>query len=441
MRFARAVRPMLFTAALLGALPAPAATPTGIFTGGPKLVGSNVIGIAQQGASVALSADGNTALVGGSWDDSNAGAAWVFTRANGVWTEQKKLVGTGASGAAWQGTSVALSADGSTALVGGALDAGSTGAAWVFTRSGSVWTQQGAKLVGSGASGNATQGYSVALSADGATALIGGYADAGGTGATWVFTRSGSSWVQQGSKLVGTGASGAAYQGVAVRLSADGGTALVGGYGDDALAGAAWVFTRSGSSWTQQGQTLVGSGATGKAWQGYAVALSGDGDTAMLGGYADASYAGASWIFTRSGGTWTQQGSKLVGSGALFTGHQGTSVSLSGDGDTAIVGAPVESGGGAAWVFARSGGVWIQRGAKIVGTGAVLSAQQGQSVALSGDGGTAIVGGFFDDSSVGAAWIHDRIPSKGDVNGDGAITVGDVFYLVNVLFSGGPVPR
>ena len=96
---------------------------------------------------------------------------------------------------------MALSADGNTALIGGHDDNGSVGAAWVFTRSAGVWTQQGAKLTGSGETGAGEFGWSVALSADGNTALIGGVADNGGVGAAWVFTRSGGVWTQQGSKL------------------------------------------------------------------------------------------------------------------------------------------------------------------------------------------------------------------------------------------------
>src|SRR5262252_148215 len=86
-----------------------------------------------------------------------------------------KLVGTGAVGNAQQGQSVALSADGNTAMVGGWLDTSQIGAAWVFTRSNGVWVQQGPKLVGSGAVGNALQGYSVALSRDSNTVIVGGY--------------------------------------------------------------------------------------------------------------------------------------------------------------------------------------------------------------------------------------------------------------------------
>jgi hypothetical protein len=106
---------------------------------GPKLVGTLAVGAASQDYSVSLSADGNTAIVGGYSDNSNTGAAWVYTRSKGVWSQQgSKLVGTGAVGPAAQGQSVALSADGNTAIVGGSGDNSNVGAAWVYTRSGNV---------------------------------------------------------------------------------------------------------------------------------------------------------------------------------------------------------------------------------------------------------------------------------------------------------------
>jgi hypothetical protein len=125
------------------------------------------------------------------------------------------------------------------------------GAAWVFIRSGTAWTQQGSKLVGTGALGNPNQGYAVALSSDSNTAILGGFGDNANTGAAWVFTRTAGVWTQQGSKLVGTGAVGNSEQGYSVSLSADGNTAIVGGPGDQNISsaeeiGAAWVFRVSG---------------------------------------------------------------------------------------------------------------------------------------------------------------------------------------------------
>src|SRR5262245_18220494 len=156
----------------------------------------------------------------------------------------------------------------------------------------------------------------------------------------------------------------------------------------------------------QQGPKFVGTGAIGDAQQEIAIALSADGSTAIVGGSSDNSDTGAAWVYTRTGGVWSQQ-AKLVGidiTGPLSE-EQGFSVSLSGDGNTAIIGAPGDNlNVGAARIYARSVGVWSQQGAKLVGTGTIGIAKQGISVSLSGDGNTAIVGGPFDHGGLGAAW-------------------------------------
>ena len=199
----------------------------------------------------------------------------------------------------YQGTSVSISSDGNTAIVGGGGDNSNAGAVWVYTRTGGVWIQQGSKLVGTGAVGIALQGFSVSISSDGNTAIVGGYVDNSGVGAAWVYTRSGGVWTQQGSKLVGIGEVGAANQGVSVSISSDGNTAIVGGNGDNSNAGAAWVYTRIGGVWIQQGIKLVGTGAVGSiVFQGISVSISSDGKTAIVGGQQDNSGAGAAWVYS-----------------------------------------------------------------------------------------------------------------------------------------------
>jgi hypothetical protein len=267
-----------------------------------------------------------------------------------------RLVGTPSAPFQLQGNGVALSADGNTLAVGAVSDSGATGATWIFTRSGSTWTQQGSKLVGTGGVGSQKfQGNGVALSADGNTLAVGGPRDNSNIGATWIFTRSGTTWTQQGSKLVGTGGVGQQTQGRTVSLSADGNTLAVGGDGDNSTLGATWIFTRSGSTWTQQGSKLVGTGNTGNARQGGSVRLSADGNVLASSGYADNPNVGATWIFTRSGSTWTQQGSKLVGTGGAGNQSQGQGVALSRNGNTLAVGGVNNSDGGpligATWIF------------------------------------------------------------------------------------------
>jgi hypothetical protein len=375
---------------------------------GTKLVGTGSTGSTSQGYSCALSADGNTLAVGGYTDNTNVGAIWIFIRTVGsTWTQQgTKLVGTGNTGSSQQGWSCALSADGNTLAVGGYIDNSSQGAVWVFTRTSGIWTQQGTKLVGTDNAGAALQGNACALSADGNTLAVGGYADNSNQGATWIFTRSNSTWSQQGNKLVGTGNTGAAWQGISCSLSADGNILAVGAYSDNTSVGATWIFTRSSSTWTQQGDKLVGTGNAGTSLQGRSCALSADGNTVAVGGNLDNSNMGATWIFTRSAGMWAQQGSKLIGTGSTGSVRQGRSCALSADGNTLAVGGnAADSNQGAVWIFTRSGSTWTQQGNKLRGTGNTAFALQGWACALSSNGNTLAVGGTSDNSSRGATWI------------------------------------
>jgi len=378
---------------------------------GSKLTGSGAIGSALQGNAVAVSTDGSTIIVGGFFDNTLMGAAWVYTRVNGAWTQQgSKLVGAGATGTALQGCAVAISGDGNTAVIGGYTDNSGAGAAWIFTRTSGIWSQQGNKLVGTGAVGSAGQGVAVAISNDGNTVVIGGNSDSQGAGAVWVFTRTGTAWSQQGLKLVGSGAVGQLVeQGDAVAISGDGNTLIEGGPGDSDT-GAAWVFTRTAGVWTQQSK-LTASGSTGLAGVGDAVAISGDGNTAAMGGAFDSNGVGGVWIFTRTSGAWTQQGNKLVGVNAVDPANQGNAVAMSADGNTVVVGGLNDNGeAGAAWAFVRASGMWLQEGAKLIGTGAVGAAGQGRAVALSADGTTAVVGGNLDNAGAGAIWTFTAPP-------------------------------
>ena len=391
---------------------------------GLKLVPSNASPTSGVGTSCAASSDGNTMIVGGPSTNSQHGAAWIFVREGGVWTQQASLAGVDSVGEAFQGWSVTMSTDGNTAVIGGFFDNLGVGAAWVFARNGAAWIQQGPKLVGIGASGLAGEGSSVAISADGNTIIVGGEFDSSGFGAAWIFTRSAGVWSQQGPKLVGTGSVGVAGQGESVSLSSDGNTAIVGGSLDSSTSGAVWVFTRSNGIWTQEGPKLTGTGAAGKARVGYRVSLSADGNTALAGGPIDSNGIGATWVFERHNGTWEQVGPKLVGTGGLGTPEQGIAVSLSADGLTALVaGLHDNTERGAAWLFARSGNVWNQIGAKFSGIGATgSSVQEGTSVWLSADGNTAFLGGPGDVSGRGAIWVFAQVPWSQQ---GGKITGGD----------------
>jgi hypothetical protein len=349
-------------------------TDNGAWNYGYKLTATGETGAGAFGSSVSLSSDGSRALVGAP-SDANVGAAWAFTLAVDNTTDPSNPVVTSATqdhmftgvgqdntntttstpAGARYGAAVALSGDGSTAMIGAYKDFDSvsnTGSVWAYKLITGTWTSQGSKFRGTdGSAFFLSFGASIALSYSGNTALVGGYSDGNGTstGAAWVFTRSGSTWTQQGSKLTPDDESGAGRFGKSVALSDDGNTALVGGPNDASDTGAAWVFTYGGPNWLQQGPKLVGDDEDGAGQFGTSVALSASGDTALVGGPQDQSATGAAWLYVRSNGTWAEQGTKLSGSGfgvgSATTQSTGTSVALSDDGLTMALGSPTDSDG------------------------------------------------------------------------------------------------
>jgi len=300
--------------------------------------------------------------------------------------------------------------------VGASLDAGAVGTTRIYIRTGVSWSQQGSALTGTGASGTSRQGKSVSLSSDGNTLAVGGNADNTNVGAVWVFTRTGGTWSQQGSKLQGTGASGASQQGASVALSHTGGDTLaVGGPADASGIGAVWIYTRTAGVWSQEGSKLVGTGRSGGTQSmGWSVSLSSDGNTVAFGAPIDGGTIGAVWVFTRSAGVWSEQ-SKLVGSGRSGLPTMGHSVSLSHNGNRVAFGGPYDAGGvGAVWIFSRSAGVWTQVGSKLVGAGGVgdsLYWGQGTSLSFDAEGDTMACGADGDDynSVEGQSWLFDCI--------------------------------
>ena len=403
-----------------------------------KLTPSDATGASSFGTDVAISADGTTALVGGYRDNSNVGAAWVFTRSGTTWTQQAKLTGTGEAGAGEFGYHVALSADGNTALIGAARDNDGVGAAWVFTRTGTTWSQQGGKLTGAGEVGPGYFGFDVALSADGNTALVGGYQDNGNRGAAWGFTRSGATWTAQGTKLTGTGEVGGGFFGTSVALSADGNTALVAGV-FDGPSGAVWPFTRVAGAWKPQGAKFTGTGGEGAGSFGLGLALSADGRTAIVTAPYDASDTknvgmGAAWVFGRIGAVWEQQGKKLTGGGASGNAEFGWSVALAGDGRTALLSGVTDGGGdGATWTFSRTGSTWAQQGDKSPGQGG----NWGEAVALSANGAASLVGAPHFGTTGGVFAFLSALPAVTGVSpGYRAITGGTPVTINGTGFTG-----
>ncbi|UZR30870.1 FG-GAP repeat protein [Methylococcus mesophilus] len=374
-----------------------------------KVVASDQGGSDNFGYSVSIS--GDTAVVGAPYDDSpatDAGSAYVFTRSGSTWTQQAKLVASDAAASDYFGWSVSISGD--TAVVGAYGDdspLSNAGSAYVFTRSGSTWTEQ-AKLVVSDQATDDWFGYSVSVSSD--TAVVGAHQDDAplvNAGSAYVFIRSGTAWTEQ-AKLVASDPAASDWFGFSVSIS--GNTAVVGAILADSpasSAGSAYIFTRSGSAWTEQAK-LVASDAAASDYFGWSVSISDD--TAVVGAYGDdspATDAGSAYVFTRSGSAWTQQ-AKLVAGDPAADDRFGYSVSVSGD--TAVVGAYWDDSplfnAGSAYVFTRSGATWTQQ-AKLVASDPAESDWFGSSVSISGN--TAVVGAYSDDSpatNAGSAYMY-----------------------------------
>jgi trimeric autotransporter adhesin len=444
------------------------------------------------GISVALS--GDTLAVGAPHEDSNAagvggnqtndlaidsGAVYVFTRTGTVWSQQAYLKASNTGAGDRFGISVALSGD--TLAVGAPYEdsnavgvsgnqtndlAIDSGAVYVFTRTGTVWSQQ-AYIKASNTGAGDEFGRSVALSGDilavGANLEDSGAVGVGGnqndtrnqatdSGAVYVFTRTGTAWSQQ--DYIKASNTGAGDQfGRSVALS--GGTLAVGAYGEASNAmgvggdqindlaansGAVYVFTRDRTHWSQEAYIKASNTGANDTF-GYSVALSGD--TLAVGAIYEGSNAvgvggdqtndlaadsGAVYVFTRTGTVWSQQAylkASNTGAGDQF----GRSVALSGD--TLAVGAHREDsdtvgvGGnqtndlaadsGAVYVFTRTGTVWSQQ-AYLKASNAGANDIFGHSVALSGD--TLAVGAFGEASNavgVGGNQTNDLAPGSGAV--------------------------
>ncbi|MFY7884363.1 MAG: hypothetical protein ACOVOV_05900, partial [Dolichospermum sp.] len=247
-----------------------------------KSDGNSIVALIMPGSQTGLISVDNGGTISSSINSINIVSSTLPNRQQG-----DNLVNGSSGTGSVTNYSLALSADGNTAIVGSSAENFTQGAAWIFERIGNNWKLQGNKLVGTGGFNNSQQGYSVDISADGNTAVVGAVNDNGGIGAVWVFVRNSITWTQQGNKLVGTGGSTKANQGRSVSISANGNTILVGANNDNSSQGATWVFTRTGVSWSQQGSKLIGTGSSVNANQGSAVSISADGNTAIVGGRND----------------------------------------------------------------------------------------------------------------------------------------------------------
>jgi hypothetical protein len=368
---------------------------------------------ANFGSSVALSRDGNTLAVAAYYESSNAtgingnqadrsipeaGAVYIFTRTGSTWSQQAYIKASNTGNAAQGdnfaegdqfGYSIGLSDDGNTLAVGAIGEdsnatgingdqadnsAGQSGAAYVFVRTGTAWTQQ-AYVKSTMTRPNVLFGYSVAVSENGNTLAVAEYDADRGKGALYVLVRTGTTWSHQ-ARIQADNAENGDSLGYSMAISDDGNTIAAGAADEDCLipginpagcdkdqpmdnsSGAAYVFVRTGTTWTQQA-FIKSSNPAKQDWFGVRIAISGDGNTVAvaapnedssskgINGKQDdntAAEAGAVYYFTRTGTTWVQQ-AYVKASNTRAGDEFGSSLALSGDGRTLLVGARGEDSG------------------------------------------------------------------------------------------------
>ncbi len=371
------------------------------------------------GFSVSIS--GETIVVGARVDDVganiNQGSAYVFVRTGMSWSQQQKLIATDGAAADVFGGSVAVS--GETIVVGSSSDdlsgvGGDQGSAYVFVRTGTNWSQQ-QKLTASDSMQSDAFGTSVGIS--GETIVVGAQNDTiGGNlahGSAYVFVRTGMNWIEQ-QKLLASDGTAFDHFGFSVAISGE--TLVVGAYGNDfganQLQGAAYVFVRTGTSWSQQ-QKLTAS--VGAAFNSFGISVAVSGETLVVGAMGDDVGAninqGSAYVFVRTGTSWSQQ-QKLTATDGAAGDDFGGSVAISGE--TVVAGAPFDDVGanqsqGSAYVFVRTGTNWSQQ-QKLSASDGAAGDQFGTSVAISGE--SIIIGAKYGNTGAnddqGSAYVFFR---------------------------------
>lgn len=447
------------------------------------------------GLDVSLSADGTTLAVGAKNESSDAdgingdennndaasaGTVYVYVKSAGSWSKQAYIKASVSTAGDNFGAAVSLSADGNKLAVGAPLQ-NNSGRVHVFTRSGSVWSEQDI-LMAEFPGGGDFFGNVISLSDDGSTLAVGapgedstasglgsngadGQLDGASlSGAAYIFTENAGSWVQQ-EYFKSENSDGDDLFGSSVSLSADGNTFAVGAIGEAsdstgiasspnnnaADAGAVYVFSRNGNTWMQQEYIKPDNTGDGDNF-GTSVSLSDDGNTLAVGAIVEDSVAtgidgngaddsadgaGAAYVFTRGGAIWTQQ-AYIKASNTDAGDNFGRSISLSADGNLLAVGAEKEqssatgingnqndnsitgggNGAGAAYVYIRNTGTWSQR-AYVKASNSGDNDFYGTSLALSADGETLAVGADTEDSNA--------VNIGGDASNNGALGSGAIY--------------
>ncbi|MDG1312137.1 MAG: flagellin, partial [Porticoccaceae bacterium] len=395
---------------------APVSSETPSATGSWSQRGSDIDGANAGdygGFSVSLSADRNTlamSAVHRSTGGIQTGQVRMFDWNGTAWTQRGADINGEAAGdkAGW---SINLSDNGNTVAIGARYNDGggsNAGQVRIYDWNGSAWTQRGTDI--DGESSGDEMGQSVALSSDTNTLVVGSPFNGGNGGRSGnvrVYDWNGSAWIQRGADIDGESSNN--YNGQSVSISADGSIIAMGAVKNNGNAGHVRIYYWSGSSWIQRGGDIDGEASGDEI--GQSVALSADGNSIVMGAQFNdggGSNSGHARVFDWNGSGWVQRGGDI--DGERSGDYSGISVSITDDGNSVAIGARGNddggSGAGQARVYNWNGSAWVQRGSDIDGESS--GDGSAQSLTLSGDGITLVVGALYNDNNNGSDAGHVR---------------------------------
>ena len=360
------------------------------------------------GFSVSMSADKNTiamSAVHRSTGGINTGQVRMFDWNGSAWIQRGSDINGEAAGdkAGW---SISLSTDGNTIAIGARYNDGggsNAGHVRIYDWSGGAWTQRGTDI--DGESSGDEMGQSVALSSDTNTLVVGSpWNDGAGanSGSVRVYDWNGTAWNQRGTDIDGESSNN--YNGQSVSISANGSIIAMGAVKNNGNAGHVRIYSWNGSAWVQLGADIDGETAGDEI--GQSIALTADGNSIVMGAQFNdggGSNSGHARVFDWNGSDWVQRGTDI--DGERSGDYSGISVSITDDGNSIAIGARGNddggSGAGQARVYNWDGSAWVQRGSDIDGESS--GDGSAQSLKVSGDGITLAVGALYNDNSNGSA--------------------------------------
>lgn len=367
------------------------------------------------GSSISISADGSTVIAGGYGNEQSKGAAYVFTREGNSWDLQAKLISDDCEldddnlRTKRFGWAVAISGNGDIAAITKYGIYNVEKSVYIFTREENSWTEQ-TRILPPDTCSDDSFGHSLAISADGSVLIIGAPRNNLSKGAVYIYTRKGNSWNLQ-TELTDTSPKAYNNFGCSVAISSDGSVAVIGSFGKSPDKSFVHIFSKNEHKWHMCAKLKNPINSPVSVF-GHTVAISGDGSVIAAGlTYKEEYTKGIVYVFAKVGDVWVQK-NKLKSDNEELQDKFGYSISISEDGNIIVVGASGEiSFRGCAYVFTRSDSSWDQY-VKLMTSKPKIGDSFGDSIVISNDGSVIAVGASTKENYKGSVFMFTNVQGK-----------------------------